>query len=112
MCSAYSRWSMYSTYLARFICNFLLYIFIANVHRWENRTLRKKYIVSSNPLLNCVNIIVSCGVNVLSKSKILIEKEGGWDRERNKWSQKLGGANTEIQKLRTHDLELIGEVMQ
>ncbi|KAF0419048.1 hypothetical protein F8M41_007212 [Gigaspora margarita] len=32
-----------------------------------------------------------------------------WDQERNKWSQKLGGANTKIQKLCTHDLELINE---
>ena len=32
-----------------------------------------------------------------------------WERERNKWGQKLGDANTEIQKLRTHDLELIDE---
>nr|CAG8672598.1 4557_t:CDS:2 [Entrophospora candida] len=33
----------------------------------------------------------------------------GWDRDRKMWSKKLGGANTEIQKLRTHDLKLIDE---
>ena len=33
----------------------------------------------------------------------------GWEQERKKWSQKLGGSNTIIQKLRTHDLELIDE---
>ncbi|RIB03265.1 hypothetical protein C2G38_801117 [Gigaspora rosea] len=37
------------------------------------------------------------------------QERKGWDRERNKWGQKLGGANTKIQKLRTHDLELINE---
>ncbi|CAG8450923.1 5471_t:CDS:1, partial [Paraglomus brasilianum] len=34
------------------------------------------------------------------------QERKGWDRERNKWGQKLGDANTEIQKLRTHDLDL------
>ncbi|RHZ77988.1 hypothetical protein Glove_168g63 [Diversispora epigaea] len=37
------------------------------------------------------------------------EREG-WDRERNKLGQKLGGANTETQKLHNHILELIDEV--
>jgi hypothetical protein len=37
------------------------------------------------------------------------EREG-WDRERNKLGQKLGGANTETQKLHNHALELIDEV--
>ncbi|CAG8787711.1 3892_t:CDS:1, partial [Racocetra fulgida] len=32
-----------------------------------------------------------------------------WEQERKKWSQKLGGSNAIIQKLRTHDLELIDE---
>nr|CAG8547865.1 3036_t:CDS:1 [Entrophospora candida] len=33
----------------------------------------------------------------------------GWNRDRKTWSKKLVGANTEIQKFRTHDLELIDE---
>ena len=42
------------------------------------------------------------------EKKINREREQ-WDRNRKKWGKKLGGANTEIQKLRTHDLELINE---
>ncbi|RIB17555.1 hypothetical protein C2G38_2246320 [Gigaspora rosea] len=42
------------------------------------------------------------------EKKINREREQ-WDRDRKKWGKKLGGANTEIQKLRTHDLELIDE---
>ncbi|CAG8586598.1 7401_t:CDS:2 [Cetraspora pellucida] len=42
------------------------------------------------------------------EKKINREREQ-WDRDRKKWGKKLGGANTEIQKLHTHDLELIDE---
>ncbi|RHZ58882.1 hypothetical protein Glove_367g8 [Diversispora epigaea] len=38
------------------------------------------------------------------------QEREGWDRERNKLGQKLGGANTETQKLYNHTLELIDEV--
>src|SRR5205085_10529117 len=43
------------------------------------------------------------------QEKKINRERGQWDRDRKKWSKKLGGANTEIQKLRTHDLELIKE---
>ncbi|CAG8634149.1 1527_t:CDS:2 [Racocetra fulgida] len=43
------------------------------------------------------------------QEKKINRERGRWDRDRKKWSKKLGGVNTEIQKLRTYDLELIDE---
>src|SRR6185312_8261365 len=53
--------------------------------------------------------MLNCGISMKNKKKKINRERGQWDRDRKKWSKKLGGANTEIQKLRTHDLELIKE---
>src|SRR5436190_24016913 len=45
----------------------------------------------------------------IKQEKNFDRERRGWEQERKKWSQKLGGSNAMIQKLHTHDLELIDE---
>ncbi|CAH1768758.1 14749_t:CDS:2, partial [Entrophospora sp. SA101] len=66
-----------------------------------------QYGVKIIPELNACNKTLR--VDQLKQNKKWDQERKQWDRERNKWGQKLGGANTEIQKSRTHDLELINE---
>ena len=66
---------------------------------------------SSHRIVKVISGLNSCNKKLqdryIKQEQNFDRERRGWEQERKKWSQKLGGSNTMIQKLRTHDLELI-----